>query len=822
MEEKKYDFKEIEAKWQESWEQGDVFKSKSDKNREKYYLLEMYPYPSGNLHMGHMRVYTIGDLIARFKRMKGYSVFHPMGWDSFGLPAENAAIKNNIPPFKWTEENISHMKDQFKRIGFSLDWSTEIASHKKEYYKWDQYIFCKMYERSLAYRKKAPVNWCDTCNTVLANEQVEDGKCWRCEDEVKQKELNQWFFKITDYANELLESHKDLEDGWPERVLVMQKNWIGKSIGLKINFKLENGEDFPVFTTRPDTVYGVTFMAIAPEHPLLNDIDTPVIREFIEKCKSQSLVDRVSDEKEKEGIDTGIKVINPFTGDKVPLYVGNFVLMDYGTGAIMSVPAHDSRDFAFAKKYDIPINIVIDNPDTPLVLEEMTDAYTEDGKNVNSDQFSGLPNRKATEKISDYAEEQGFGKREENFKIRDWLISRQRYWGCPIPVIYCEKCGEVLPKEEDLPVELPVNVDFKGDSRSPLNNMDDFLNVECPKCGGPAKRETDTMDTFVDSSWYFAKYTSPNTEDIFDKDEVKYWMSVDQYIGGIEHAVLHLLYARFFTKVLCDLGLLEEREPFKRLLTQGMVIKDGAKMSKSKGNVVDPDDYISKFGADTVRLFILFASPPDKDLEWSDKGVEGCFRFVNRVWRMVNKYKDLYLKESNPDAIELNSVLKSLRSELHRSVKAVTNDIEERTQYNTAIARMMELVNAAYKIDENDLKSESGKVVISEVFSKLIPMLSPFVPHIAEELWELLGHEDLLIFQSWPDFKEELASRDEIQVVFQVNGKIRSKTNVSPDISKDDLEKLAISDIKIKELIDGKDIKKIIVVPGKLVNIVAK
>ncbi len=822
MTEREYNFKEIEEKWQKRWEDENVFLRKRDSNRAKYYLLEMYPYPSGRMHMGHVRNYTIGDLMARFLGMKGYNVFHPMGWDSFGLPAENAAIENNIPPMKWTDDNIAHMKKQLKGMGFSYDWTREIASHDREYYKWNQWVFCKMYERGLAYKKNAPVNWCPTCNTVLANEQAEGGLCWRCESTVSQIELDQWFYKITDYAEELLNVCEELKDDWPEKVLTMQRNWIGRSTGLLINFKLETGEDFPIYTTRPDTVYGVTFMAIAPEHPMLNRVDNPEVRVFIEESKSQSLVDRLSEEREKEGIDTGLRVINPFNGESIPLFVGNFVLMEYGTGMIMSVPAHDSRDFAFAKKYNLPIRLVIDNPDSSLDVNKMDDAYVEDGLCVNSAQFSGLPNREAMERISDYAEKEGFGTREINYRIRDWLISRQRYWGCPIPVVYCDGCGIVLPPEEDLPVVLPTEVDFRGESRSPLKSMEDFINTTCPKCGGPARRETDTMDTFVDSSWYFAKFTSPNSDEIFNWDEVAYWMPVDQYIGGIEHAVLHLLYARFYTKVLCDLGLLKVREPFKRLLTQGMVIKDGAKMSKSKGNVVDPDEIVDKYGADTARLFMLFASPPDKDLEWSDKGVEGCFRFIGRVWRLVNRYGELYTSAIDFDGIELNKSLRELRSDLHRTVKIVTNDIEERMQYNTAIARMMELVNSIYQIEDEALRTPEGRMVISEVFGKLIPMLSPFIPHVSEEMWETVGNDTMLVFQSWPEYSEELAQRDEIEIVFQVNGKIRSRKTVSADITKEDMEKIALDEERIRGYTQGKEIVKVVVVPGKLVNVVVK
>jgi len=822
MSEVDYNFSEIELKWQKIWEEKGSFLNRVDRTKQKYYVLEMFPYPSGRIHMGHVRNYTIGDIVARFKKMKGFNVFHPMGWDSFGLPAENAAIKNNTPPFKWTTENIANMKAQLKRLGFSYDWTREVGTYKPEYYKWNQWIFLKMLEKGLAYKKVSSVNWCPDCQTVLANEQAENGVCWRCSSPVTQKELEQWFFRITDYAEDLLKGHEEISSTWPEQVITMQKNWIGKSTGLKVNFKLESGEDFPIFTTRPDTIFGVTFMVIAPEHPLLDRSTDPEVRQFIQKTRSQSLIDRTSEDKEKEGIDTGLKVINPFNGEKVPLYVGNFVLMEYGTGAIMAVPAHDVRDFAFAKKYGLPIKIVIDRPDSPLRLEEMTDAYTDEGICVNSGQFSGLKNKEAIEKIAEFAEKNGIGERTVNYRLRDWGISRQRYWGCPIPIIYCEKCGAVPVPEKDLPVVLPTEVDFKGDAQSPLTKMPEFYEVKCPSCGGKARRETDTMDTFVDSSWYYARYCSPWSNEIFDKEEVDYWMPVDQYIGGIEHAVMHLLYARFFSMVLNDLGLLKEREPFKKLLTQGMVIKDGSKMSKSKGNVVDPDDIIKKYGADTVRLFMLFAAPPQKDLDWSDKGVEGSFRFLNRVWRFMQKNKGLYIDGAVVDNSNLSTELKKLRIELHRTIKLVTHDIEERMQYNTAIARMMELTNAMYAVADSELSSTEGKKVFSEIVDKFLPILNPFVPHFAEELWSIFGKKTLLADEKWPEYIEELTIRDEIEIVFQINGKIKSKANVSSDITEEEMKKLAHLDAKMAEILSCKQIIKQIVVPGKLVNIVVK
>ena len=602
----------------------------------------------------------------------------------------------------------------------------------------------------------------------------------------------------------------------------MQRNWIGRSTGVKVNFKLESGEDFPIFTTRPDTIFGATFMVIAPEHPLLNKVSTPEVQEFIKKVKSQSMIDRTSEDKEKEGIDTGLKVINPFTKESVPLYVGNFVLMGYGTGAIMAVPGHDVRDFAFAKKYNLPIRIVIDIESSPLKLEEMTDAYTGEGVCVNSGEFTGMKNLEAIERIAEYAEKNGIGQKMINYRLRDWGISRQRYWGCPIPIIYCDKCGSVPVPEKDLPVILPTEVDFKGGVHSPLTRMPEFMNTTCPKCGGNATRETDTMDTFVDSSWYYARFTSSKSENIFDKEQIDYWMPVDQYIGGIEHAVLHLLYARFFSSVLYDLGLLNDREPFTRLLTQGMVIKDGAKMSKSKGNVVDPDEIIQKYGADTVRLFMLFASPPVKDLEWSDKGVEGSYRFLNRVWRFMQKHNPLYVKDYSINPENLSVEQKKLRIELHRTVKLVSHDIEERMQYNTAIARMMELTNALYSIPEEELYTDTGKHVFSEVVDKFLPLLNPIAPHFAEELWENFGNKTLLVDTQWPTFDEKFTVRDEIEIVFQINGKIKAKVNVSSDITEDEMKKMAHENQKIAELIAGKDIVKVIAVQGKLVNIVIR
>lgn len=820
MEERRYDFATIETKWQKLWADKQVFLSKKDA-RPKYYVLEMFPYPSGRLHMGHVRNYSIGDLVARFMRMQGCNVFHPMGWDSFGLPAENAAIKNNIPPFEWTRDNIANMKRQFGLLGCSYDWSKEVTTYTPEYYRWNQWLFIRMMEKGLVYKKKSSVNWCPDCNTVLANEQVEEGNCWRCSNPVELKQLEQWYFRITQYAEELLAGHEELKETWPERVITMQRNWIGKSTGLVANFKLADGSDFPIFTTRPDTIFGVTFMVAAPEHPVFANVTDPKVREFIEKQKSVSAADRASDEREKEGVDSGLKVTNPFTGETVPLWVGNFVLMEYGTGAIMAVPAHDSRDFAFAKKYGIPMKLVIQNAAQDLKLETMTDAYTEEGILVNSGEFSGKDNLAAIDAIMDFAEKKGIGKRKVNFRLRDWGISRQRYWGCPIPVIYCDTCGAVPVPEKDLPVVLPTQVDFKGTSVSPLTTMDSFLKVKCPCCGGDAKRETETMDTFVDSSWYFAKYTSPGSTEIFDKEAVSYWTPVDQYIGGVEHACMHLLYARFINRVLYDMGLVPTKEPFKRLLTQGMVVKDGAKMSKSKGNVVDPDEMIKKYGADTVRLFMLFASPAEKDLDWAETGVEGCYRFLTRLWRFVIRHSG---KISFGKAVpsDLTPELAELRKIAHKSTKAITHDIGERMQFNTAIARMMELLNALYGVPEDQYLTDAGSAVLSEAINMLLPVMNPYVPHVSEELWEILGGAGMLVDAAWPKYDDALTVDDTVEIVFQVNGKIRSRAAMPAGATKEELEKTALGDARVKEFTEGKTVAKIITVPGKLVNIVVK
>ncbi|MEA5091744.1 Leucine--tRNA ligase [bioreactor metagenome] len=824
----KYAPHEIEAKWQKIWAETQAFKTNTDDPRPKSYVLEMFPYPSGNLHMGHVRNYSIGDVVARFRTMNGFNVLHPMGWDSFGMPAENAAIKHNIPPAKWTMENIANMTRQQKELGLSYDWDREVTTCKEDYYRWTQWFFELFYKRGLAVKKKSAVNWCDTCNTVLANEQVIDGKCWRCDHEVVKKDLEQWFFKITDYADELLADLKDLP-GWPERVKTMQKNWIGRSEGLEFSFDCPELESkIPVYTTRPDTIQGVTFVVLPPEHPLVEKIlkDNPNKEEleaFCTKVRNTSDIERTSSESEKVGMYTGFNCVHPLTGKKVQIWITNYVLYDYGTGAVMGVPTHDSRDWMFADKYGIEKIIVIQPKDKVLKLEEMTGAYEEDGVMVNSGKFDGLTNTEAMAAISDEIESLGIGNRRVNFRLRDWLISRQRYWGAPIPVMYCPKCGEVLVPEEDLPVRLPEDVKFESGNVSPLATSESFMNCTCPKCGGPARRETDTMDTFLCSSWYYLRYTDPkNDKAPFSKEAVNHWAPVDQYIGGIEHAILHLLYSRFFMKVLRDAGLVEAGEPFTNLLTQGMVIKDGAKMSKSLGNVVSPEEIISQFGADTARLFIMFAAPPERELEWSDQGVEGSFRFLNRVWRIVAHFESQLVEHvTEYDTSNLNEEDKELRRVLHTSIKKVTDDIEQRFNFNTAISSMMELVNALYAYKDKAAVVNSG--LIFETISALLRLLAPFVPHITEELWNKTIDANMPIHKaSWPTYDEEAMKVATVEVLLQINGKGKGRIIVPSEATKEDLEKFALADNNIKDIIGDKQIVKIIAVPGRLVNIVIK
>ncbi|MBU0728863.1 MAG: leucine--tRNA ligase [Proteobacteria bacterium] len=820
----KYDFNAIESKWQEKWRQQKTFRAVPDPSRKKYYLLEMFPYPSGRIHMGHVRNYTIGDVVARFKRMKGFNVLHPMGWDAFGLPAENAAIKHNTHPAKWTYENIDYMRNQLQRMGFSYDWDRELATCDPDYYRWEQLFFIKLFEKGLIYQKKTSVNWCETCQTVLANEQVIDGACWRCDQHVLPREMNGWFFKITDYADELLANCDNLK-GWPEKVLTMQRNWIGKSIGAEIDFPIQGQTDtLKIFTTRPDTIFGVTFMSIAPEHPLVAKLtrgtpqETPVA-DFVKRTIALKQRQKPDDEVEKEGVFTGSYCVNPYTGDKIPIYVANFVLMEYGTGAVMAVPAHDQRDFEFAKKYDIPIKVVIQPADKPLDPADMECAYEDPGILAGSNEFDNMPSLEAKEAITQKAEKEGFGKKQTTFRLRDWGISRQRYWGSPIPMIFCKKCSWQPVPENELPVTLPTDITFDSSGKSPLHTLEEFYTTKCPSCNGEARRETDTMDTFVESSWYFARYTCPDfTAGPLKKDAVDYWLPVDQYIGGVEHAILHLLYARFFTKIMRDLGYLTIDEPFENLLTQGMVIKDGTKMSKSKGNVVDPNELIEQYGADTVRLFSLFAAPPERDLEWSEKGVEGAFRFLNRVFRYM---ADNGPFKQNDSTQELNESSRALHRKTHQTIQKVTNDIDGKLHFNTAISAVMELVNTLISLTSEETGNTVDPKVIRVAVETIILLLTPMVPHFCEELWESLGNERPLSETPWPDFDPEAAKDEELTIVLQVNGKVRSRITVPPAIDDASLKEMALADEKIQKFIDGKPIRKIIVVPKKLVNVVA-
>ncbi len=835
MVQERYNPEEIEQKWQHRWAEDNSFAC-GDTQKPKYYVLEMFPYPSGNIHMGHVRNYSIGDVIARFRRMQGFDVLHPMGWDAFGLPAENAAIKNNTHPAKWTFANIDTMRAQLQRLGYSYDWKREIATCRPEYYKWEQLFFLRFLEKGLIYRKKAPQNWCPSCHTVLANEQVVEGLCWRCDSKVEQKDLTQWFLRITAYAEELLQDLDKLEGGWPERVLAMQRNWIGKSVGAHITFDLEQPQgdvtSLEVFTTRPDTLFGVTFLTLAPEHPLVESLiqKTPEaehIRQFIQRTRNMDRLERQSDQLEKEGVFTGSYVLHPFTGARVPLWLGNFVLAEYGTGAVMGVPAHDQRDFDFAHKYHLPITLVIQPENTTLDTATMTEAMTGNGVMVNSDSFNALLNEEGKIQIVTALEQKKKGKAAIQYRLRDWNISRQRYWGAPIPVIYCEQCGVVPEKEEHLPVHLPLDVKTREDGRSPLPETASFATCQCPRCGGQARRETDTLDTFVESSWYFARYTDARNENTpFSADALLRWLPVDQYIGGVEHAILHLLYARFFTKALRDCGFFpkEITEPFRNLLTQGMVLKDGRKMSKSKGNVVDPTLMIQKYGADTVRLFCLFAAPPERDFDWSDSGIEGSSRFLARVWRLFQDTRQ-YLQPLLPCTASAqdaqSAAARDLRRKEHLTVKKAGEDMGDRFQFNTAIAAVMELVNAMYACRDELCADSAGQHVFSSAMSSVLTMLSPITPHLCEELWEDLGHTTPLNNMPWPQWQEEALQQDVITIALQVNGKLRGTMDIPAGISKEDVENLARKDQNIMRHTQNMTIRKVIVVPGKLVNIVA-
>ncbi len=795
-----YKFKKIEEKWQKKWLAAHAFRAQADSTRKKYYLLEMFPYPSGKIHMGHVRNYTIGDVASRFKMLQGYNVMHPMGFDAFGQPAENAAIKNKTKPDTWTRKCIKEMETELKRMGFSYDWEREVSTCDSDYYKWNQWIFLKMFERGLAYKKASAVNWCPSCSTTLANEEVVEGGCWRCHTKVEQKDLEQWYLKITEYKERLLEDLSQLKE-WPQRVLAMQNNWIGKSSGVDIYFRLKDRDRvIPVFTTRADTIFGATYIVLAPEHPLVKELiqgrrQEKEALEFIDKVAKESKVVRASTDIKKEGVFTGSFAVNPVNNEEVPIWIADYVLMEYGTGAIMAVPTHDQRDFLFAREHKLAMRVVIQPKGNSINAEDLSQAYEGDGIQINSAEFNGLSNLEAKEKIAAWMEKKGIGKIQTHWRLRDWLISRQRYWGTPIPIIYCSKCGIVPVPYKDLPVELAKDAPFTGEGGNPLGKVKKFVEVKCPKCKGAARRETDTMATFFDSSWYFLRFCSPKFNDApFNIGEAKYWMTVDQYIGGIEHAILHLLYSRFFTKFFQDIGMVDFPEPFQRLLTQGMVLKDGEVMSKSKGNIVDPDSMIKDYGADALRLFILFAAPPETELEWEERGLEGALKFLNRVWRIQENLKD------KADA-ELLKVL-------HKTIKKVTEDFGE-FKFNTAIANLMELTNAIYQLGAD-----------REVFSKLVIMLSPIAPHFCEELWEILGNKQSIFKASWLEYDPQLLVEENVELVIQVNGKVRSKIEVPRDIPEDKLKELVLKDEKLVPWLEGRPLKKFILVPQKLINIV--
>nr|WP_295604092.1 leucine--tRNA ligase [uncultured Terrisporobacter sp.] len=803
-----YDFKKIEDKWQKIWTENGQYKTDTtDSSKPNYYTLEMFPYPSGNIHMGHVRNYSIGDVVARFKKMEGYNVLHPMGWDSFGLPAENAAIKHGVHPHKWTMANIEDMKAQLKLLGLSYDWEREVATSTPEYYRFTQEIFLKFLEAGLAYKKKSFVNWCPSCETVLANEQVVGGQCERCDAVVVKKDLEQWYFKTTAFAEELL-NDLDTLDGWPEKVKTMQRNWIGKSNGAELRFDIEGTDkSMTVYTTRPDTTYGVTFMVLAPESELVQELVAGTeyeadVNAFVQKMHTKTEIERTSSDAEKEGMFIGKYVINPVNGNKIPVWIANYVLADYGTGAIMAVPAHDDRDKEFAQKYNLDIIPVID----------------EDNKMINSEEFNGMDASKAFDGIVEKLAKENRGKKTVNYRLRDWLLSRQRYWGCPIPVVYCDDCGIVPVDKKDLPVLLPTDVEFTGKGESPLTTSKEFATTACPCCGKEARREVDTMDTFVDSSWYFLRYIDPkNTEEPFSKEMVNKWMPVDQYIGGVEHAIMHLLYSRFFVKAFKSMGMLDFDEPFKNLLTQGMVLMDGSKMSKSKGNTVSPIEIINKYGADTARLFVLFAAPPERDLDWSEQGVEGCFRFLNRVYRLVDELAEV--AKSNAEVKAVTKEDKAMRLVIHSTLKKVTADLSEKFGFNTAIAALMELINEMYKYKELDTRNDG---IIREGIETIVTILAPFTPHVGEELWTMIGKEGSVFNISWPSYDESALVQDEVEVIVQVNGKLRAKVSMDANISREDMEKVAMEDAKVQAAIEGKNVVKVIAVPKKLVNIVVK
>jgi len=810
-----YNFKKIEKKWQEFWRKKKIFKATHDPSKKKFYCLEMFPYPSGRIHMGHVRNYTIGDVIARYKWMQGFNVLHPMGFDAFGQPAENAAIKNKSHPAAWTHKCIDWMKKELGQMGFSYDWEREVSTCDEVYYRWNQWIFLKFFEKGIAYKKASSVNWCPSCETTLANEEVISGGCWRCNAAVVQKDLEQWFLKITEYSEQLLEDLKELSQ-WPQRVTTMQKNWIGKSFGVNIYFRLEENEKIliPVFTTRVDTIFGTTYVVLAPEHPLSSEIikgkpQEKEVSAFIEKVKKETKIVRTAEDVKKEGIFTGAYAINPVNNEKIQIWIADYVLMEYGTGAIMAVPTHDQRDFLFAKEHNLPMRVVINPPDKQLKVEDMAEAYEGQGVQVNSAQFDGISNEDAKNKIAIWMEEKKIGERVEQWRLRDWLVSRQRYWGTPIPMVYCDKCGIVPVPYDELPVKLPEKAKFTGVGGSPLGQVKSFVETKCPKCKSKARRDTDTMATFIDSSWYFLRFCSPSYKKApFDTKEAQYWMPVDQYIGGIEHAILHLLYSRFFTKFLRDAGLINLSEPFTKLLTQGMVLKEGEVMSKSKGNIVDPDAIIKKYGADTLRLFILFAAPPEAELDWNDRGIEGAWRFTSRVWRLVDE-----LSQSKQKLVNAN---KDVIRKMHQTIRKVTTDMEGNYKLNTAISSVMELVNEIYKAKEKDETIE----VCREAIQTTVLLLAPFTPHVCEEMWQMLGNKKSLFKSDWPKFSQDLTREEAITIVIQVNSKIRSKIEVPPDTPEEELRTRVLEDEKIKSHLQDAHVKKIIVIPNRLVNII--
>ena len=814
-----YNASQIESSAQQYWIDNQSFKVVEDPNKEKFYCLSMFPYPSGKLHMGHVRNYSIGDVISRYQKMLGKNVLQPIGWDAFGLPAENAALKNKVPPAAWTYENIEYMKGQLVKLGFGYDWSRELATCTPEYYRWEQWLFVRLFEKGLVYKKKAVVNWDPEDQTVLANEQVIDGRGWRSGALIEKKEISQWFMKITDYAEELLDGLDKL-DGWPEAVRTMQKNWIGKSVGLEIDFKLPDSDVLRVYTTRPDTLMGVTYLAVAAEHPLAikagkNDAN---IQTFLDDCKTMETSEAAMETMEKKGIDSGLSCTHPITGEAVSIWIANFVLMGYGTGAVMSVPGHDERDYDFAKKYNIPMLGVISPNGVAVDISES--AFVDKGVLINSGEFNGMDFDSAFEAISSKLSSEGLGQKQTNYRLRDWGVSRQRYWGCPIPIVNCPSCGSVPVKTEDLPVTLPEDVVFDGVG-SPIKKMPEFYQTPCPKCGEAAERETDTFDTFFESSWYYARYTCADNNEAMLDERADYWLSVDQYVGGVEHAILHLLYARFFNKLMRDEGLVKSDEPFTNLLTQGMVLKDGAKMSKSKGNTVDPQDMIAKYGADTVRLFILFAAPPTQDLEWSDSGLEGSYRFVNKFYRLVEHF--INESKAHPigqlDVVLLDKNQKDIRQKTHQALKKVGDDIGRRYSFNTAIATLMELNNNLSRFDD---VSEQGMAVRKEAIEIMLKALNPITPHLSHHLWYCLGHDDAMIDVLWPEVDESALIQDEVQIVVQVNGKLRAKLMVAVGMDNQTVEALALSEENVVKFVEGKTVVKVVVVPNKLVNVVVK